>query len=899
MKNLGKISLMLLSTLAIMPQMRAQLQVNDLRVEHMINPAVVDAAAPRFSWVNNAKNKEVRGQRQTAYQIVVASSMQNLNAGRYDVWDSKKKTSSNSLYIAYGGRALQSGADYYWRVRTWDVGGKPSAWSAAATWGMGLKAVDWKAKWIGADESEKAAPLLRKTFSVDKKIRHAKAFICGLGFFEMYVNGKRVGDDYLVPNLTNYTKREGLDKAGLALDDNFRDYRTLYMVYDVTDYLTSGRNAVGVVLGNGFYNPDKGNAGFFGHPCLLCQIEIEMSDGTKETIVTDGSWVTKPSAIQMNGIYYGEIYNANEETAGWSEAATEENGWKPVNLVQGPKGQLSAQTCPNDKIMEVLHPVSLKQLADGRYEVDFGKEIAGWIHFKGVEGQKGDTLRVNYVCESPQGTQNYIFKGDGRESYAPRFTWFAFSKAVISGVKNLTENQLQAEAVNTDVPISATFHTSNPLFNKINEIWRRSEMDNMHGCISSDCPHRERLPYTGDGEAACATVMLNFDAAAFYQKWIRDVRDTQNKETGYVPNSAPWQPGCGGGVAWGAAMNVMPWEYYQQYGDKKMLEDSYFAMKEQVRYMLTWLTPDGIMFQKKTNVNSTAPNYWFNLGDWCPPYGLPKDELVHTFYLWLCADYTAKAAKVLGNKADEAHYSALANQVRQAFDNHFYDSANKTYGDFGGNVFALMMGVPAEKKNDVVASLRKEIVETHGGHINTGFLATKYFFEVLTDNGLNDVAYAAMNKTDFPSFGHWIEQGATTTWEQWDGGNSHNHPMFGGGLTWFYRRLAGVNTDENQVGYRHIIFRPAPVANLDSVSYALQTPYGKTVSEVIQQGGKTQIHVTVPVGSSATLYLPTAQTTTIKESGVALTKARGVKLNGVVNGKTRVELQQGNYQFTF
>jgi alpha-L-rhamnosidase len=764
---------------------------------------------------------------------------------------------------------------------------------------MGLKASEWKAKWIGADPQEAAAPLLRKTFTINKKIRKAKAFICGLGFFELYMNGKRVGNDYLVPNLSNYTKREGLDKGGLALDDNFRAYRTLYMAYDVTDYLLSGRNAVGVILGNGFYQPDKSNAGFFGHPCLLCQIEMEMTDGSKQTIVTDDSWLTKPSAIHMNGIYYGEIYNANDETNNWSTSSLKEDGWKPANLVEGPKGQLTAQTSPSDKIMEILHPISLNKLADGHYEVDFGKEIAGWIHFKNITGQKGDTLRVNYVCESPQGTQNYVFKGEKQESYAPRFTWFAFSKAIISGVKDLTANQLQAEAVNTDVPISSYFHTSNSLFNKINTIWRRSQMDNMHGCVASDCPHRERLPYTGDGEAACATVMLNFDAASFYQKWIRDVRDAQNKETGYVPNSAPWQPGCGGGVPWGAAMNVMPWEYYLQYGDKKLLQDSYFAMKEQVRYMLTWLTPDGIMFQKKTNVNSTTPNYWFNLGDWCPPYGLPKDELVHTFYLWLCSDYTAKAAKALGNKADETYYETLAEKVRQAFNKHFYDNEAKTYGDFGSNIFALKMGVPEEKKNDVIASLKKEIMESHQGHINTGFLGTKYFFEVLTDNGLNDVAYTAMNKTDFPSYGHWIAQGATTTWEQWDGGNSHNHPMFGSGLTWFYRRLAGVNVDENEPGYRHIIFRPEPVAQLDSVDYSLQTPYGKVASEVLQHQGQTQINVTVPVGSYATLYLPTKKIATITESGTTLAKAKCVKLIGNKNGKTCVQLQQGSFHFSF
>ena len=884
-----------------LPVSLAQLKVTGLKVEHMVAPTTVDAEQPRLSWINETLNKRSRGCRQTAYQIVVASSMKNLRAGRYDIWDSGKRRSSESNLITYGGKALKSGADYYWRVRTWDQAGKVSAWSEASKWGMGLLSrSDWKGRWISSDQNNGGAPLLRKGFKIRGKVKQAKVFICGLGFFELYLNGKRVGDDYLVPNLSNYTKRKHLTDPSVALklSDNFRAYRVLYMSYDVTSQLQNGENAMGVILGNGFYNPDKAIAGYYGHPCLLLQTEITYENGTKQLVVSDDSWLTKPSAIKYNGVYQGEIYDASSETSGWASVSCSEEGWKSVQTVDGPIGVLTAQTSPGDKITEVLSPVKLKKLDDGKYEVDFGKEIAGWIRFKNIQGQRGDTLRVNYVCESPQGTQQYIYKGNAEESYAPRFTWFVFSKAVISGVKNLTESQLQAEAVNTDVKLSAEFSTSNPLFNKINEIWRRSQIDNMHGCIASDCPHRERLPYTGDGQAACATVMCNFDAAAFYQKWIRDMRDAQDKDTGYEPNSAPWQPGCGGGVAWGAAMNLMPWEYYVQYGDRKMLEDCYYAMKEQIRWMLTWLQPDGTIFQKRTNVDSSEPNYWFNLGDWCPPYGLPKDDLVHTFYLWQCADFTARAAQVLRHSVEETEYRDLADRTKKAFNDKYYDAAGKTYGDFGSNIYALVMGVPADRKADVVNSLKKEIVETHGGHINTGFLATKYFFETLTKNGLDEVAYNAMNKKDFPSFGHWIEQGATTTWEQFDGQNSRNHPMFGSGLTWFYRCLAGINADEKEPGFRHIVIRPTFSQQLDSVYYAYDTPYGKVVSDISCTQKAKRIRLTIPVGSYATLYLPVSDSKAITESGKALRQAKGVSV--LQNGEqTVLKLLQGTYDFVF
>ncbi len=834
----------------------AQLKVESLRVEHMSNPSTLDVPHPRISWVNTPSSLTAKGEGQSAYQIQVATTEKALKKGNCDAWDTGKRVNDSSYLIPYEGSPLQSGKDYWFRVRVWDLNDKVSKWSAPSHWGMGLLSdTDWKAMWIGSPY-DVTAPLLRKTFHVSKRIKQAKMFISGLGYFELYMNGNRIGNDYLVPNFTNYTSRPGIKTAGIALDDDFRDYRVLYLSYDVTSELQQGKNAIGVILGNGFYDCVYRWVCTFGKPCLLCQLKIVYNDGSEEYIVSDTSWKVKPSAILKNGPYIGELYDANYETPSWATAQCNDALWMSSVLAEKPDGKMSAQSSPSDKITEVLKPVSLKKMNTGVYEVDFGKEISGWIRVNGVKAQKGDTMDIKYICESPLGIHRYVFKDSSPVTYAPRFTWYVFSKAIIKGIDSLDASQLTAEAVNTDVPLNAEFHSSNTLLNRIVEIWQRSQIDNMHGCIASDCPHRERSPYTGDGQIACDMVMSNFDAAAFYQKWIRDMRDVQNVKTGYVPNGAPWQPGCGGGVAWGAAMSVMPWTFYLHYADRNMLEDCYLPMKMQTDQMFSWLTPDSTMLQQMSNPGSDTPNKWFNLGDWAPAYDLPSHELVHTFFMWLCLDYTARTARVLNKNADAIHYQALANSIKKAFHNKFYNHTQKTYGDYGSNIYALRMGLPEERRLDVINTLWQEIMVKYKGHINTGFVAARFFFEVLAENGMADVAYTVMNKTDFPSFGHWIAQGATVTWEQWNGKDSRNHPMFGGGLVWLYRYLTGLQIDENNPGYKHFIIKPILVNGLNNVSYSVKSPYGIVSSTVSHNDYEVNIDVVVPVGSTAKVIMP-------------------------------------------
>jgi alpha-L-rhamnosidase len=880
----------------------------ELTCEYLKNPSVVDVLQPRLAWINIAEKGE-RGQTQTAYQIRVATSKKLL--GKPDLWDSENVLGGENNRIKYAGKPLQSRTECWWQVRVWDKDGKASAWSEPAFWRMGLlSSSEWKAKWIGApwdgeqhfvrpdypgqkfDDFGSAAPMLRKSFRIEKQVKSAVAYMTGLGYFEFYVNGHKAGDDVLVPNITNYGKRPLLGQMSINVKDNFKEYKVMYLAYDVTSLLSKGENALGAILGNGFYNPRMFWCEGYGTPRFIGQMHISYTDGSEEIVASDESWKASKSPILKNMVYYGETYDARLEQPDWCKPTFKAEGWEPAAIKKAPYGKLVAQTSPSDKVMEQLQPLKIEKLANGNFKVDFGKEISGWVRLKNVSAPAGHQIDISFNSNLYSGDNTYIFSGKGLENYAPRFNWFVFSGVEIKNWHGeLKPENIVAESVHTDVPVSSVFETSNPLFNRINEIWRTSQQDNMHGAIASDCPHRERNGYTGDGQVACVTVMHNFDAKAFYQKWIADMLGAQDKTTGYVPNGAPWQPGCGGGVAWGAAICIMPWEFYLHTGAKDMLTDNYEGMKEYIRYMQTWVDKEGIMFSQRTG-NDGQILKWFNLGEWVTPGDLPADEMVHTFYFWRCADLTAQTAKVLGNSDDAKKYADLAEQTRKAFWKRFYDEKTGSYGKSGGNIFALKMGVPADQYPKVVSALKADI-KANKGHLDTGIFGTQFFFEVLSENGMYDLAYEAMNKKDEPGYGRWLELGSTTTREQWNEDGSYNHPMFGGGLVWFYRKLAGINADPEKPGYKHIVFRPQPVADLSYVKYYNQTVYGEAGIEWKKENGTFTAKLSVPVGCEATVYIPLLDGGIVNEEG----NDDGVKfIEDEANYKI-FSVKSGHYQF--
>lgn len=862
----------------------------NLVCEYLVNPQAVDVSSPRLEWVDALVDADARGVTRTAYQIEAASSRQALLQGKADLWDSGKVEDSQSLRIAYGGLPLEAGKECWWRVKVWDQNNQASDWSEPAVWVAGLPEKEWKAQWIGVpwqgetaldemeDKTPPPAPLLRKTFQVEKGLKSARIWISGLGYYELRLNGQKVGDEVLVPNQTNYDRRNGLMERPIPVPDHFTGYKVMYLSYDVTQSLAQGENALGVILGNGFYNAEQNWVKGYGSPRLLLQMQLEYEDGRKETIVSDPSWKVSRSAIVSDMIYQGEHYDARLEQPGWDTASFDDSKWEQAIIRKTPYGRLVAQNGPSDRVMERLQPQKIDKLGEGHYRIDFGEEISGWLRLNDVEGPAGQRIDIRYICESTMGSNSYTLKGEGKENYATRFTWYVFRKVEVKGWPGeLKPEQVVAEAVYSDVKRVGFFESGNELINTIDRIWRRSMTDNMHGSVASDCPHRERSAYTGDGQVVCDMVMETYDVRAFYNKWLADIREAQNPETGYVPNGAPWQPGCGGGPAWGAAINIMSWSYYQHYGDKELLTESYPQMLAQLKFMSQYVDQDGVMYMKDASE-------WKMLGDWCAPTKLPAADMVHSYFYWLCNTLTAKAAYALGKTDDARQLEAEAERTRQGFMKRFWNEETGSYGPYGGNVFALSMGVDKERLGQVRKALR-QVIEEADGHLDTGIFGTRLLFEILADHGMIDLAYQIINKRTQPSFGWWIEQGATTTWEAWSGVNSRNHPMFGGSLVWLQRILAGVRMNESAPAYSHIVVKPVIPEGLDHASYRIETVKGLVSNSWKRnKDGRFEMTTIVPVGSTAKVYLPDGVATSWTESGRPVSD-------------TVVELPSGTYRF--
>jgi len=717
----------------------------------------------------------------------------------------------------------------------------------------------WTSGWISHPDAE--SPVLRKDINVENRISNATLKVCGLGFYEFFIDSEKVGDAVLAPNETAYSRRGAkINTGAIPMDDSrFRGCHVCYNTFDVTKALSrKGAHRLEAILGNGFYNTDANRfVSSYGKPCFSCSLEITYKDGKKETIVSDTSWKARRSPIVQNDLFLGETFDAR--------IAKADEPWVDAVFVKGPEGEMVPQIGPADRVVKTFKPTSITKLSDGKWEVKFPEYFSGWIRLNDFTLSLGKEIVIEFPVETAgNGEMRYIGDGSFCKTYAPRFSWYMIDKAIVSGWEGeLTAANITGEMVHTDVASALEFKCSDQLINDIQQMWRRTEMCNMHLSVATDCPHREKGPYTGDGQVSCVTVMHNFATKDFYRQWMMNLRDCQDVKTGYVPNGAPWHPGCGGGAAWGAAMNIFPWEHYVHFGDKQTLAENFEAMKMQVDFMTSWKRPDGTILIQMPSAD--APNYWMNLGEWCPPYGLVGERLVHTWYSWRCADYTAKAALALGRTDDAARYGKIRDEIASAFNESFWDESKQTYcceggttasdnygtGDGGGygdgaNIYALALGVPADRLEKVRATVRKEL-ELNNGHFNTGIYGSSLFFEVLCDNGMADEAYIAFTKTDYPSFGKMLVEGPGTMWEQWNGKDSRCHPMYGGSLVWLYRKLAGVEALEP--GYSKVLVRPHPVKGVDWVDFSMDIPAGKiTVNWKKRPDGTLDLKVKAPKG---------------------------------------------------
>ncbi|WP_295122507.1 family 78 glycoside hydrolase catalytic domain [uncultured Chitinophaga sp.] len=873
---------------------QADLKVTNLKCGYLINPIAIESQHPIISWqltsVNFAK-------RQKAYHILAASSISLLDKNIGDLWDSHKVNSSNSTQVIYQGKPLSSRKKVYWKVMVWDEKNVQSDWSSAATWSMGLlNAADWKAKWIGSviDQNPDTAitypaPFFRKDFTVKKEIKQAIVYVSGLGFYELFINGKKVGDQVLAPAVSNYDKRQ-LKNLLYPYDDQSTQ-RVYYNTFDITSSIIPQNNALGIILGDGWYNQrDRTVEGkmWYDVPKLIFQMEITYTDGTSDLIVSDNKWKTSNGPLLKSGIFTGEKYDARSELGAWNKPAYDDSKWKYSIIAKPPTGPLHSQTAPFDKVLRTLTPVFDGRVKDSVYQYHLDETVAGWAALR-VKGKAGSEIKIRYISEEGEDYgqyDHYILKGDGIEIWEPKFTWHAFRKIeVYSKDVVLDSESIKVKDVHTDVALNGSFECSNFFMNKINTAYLTTQKANFHGSISSDCPHRERLGYTGDGQVAMESALLSFDMPQFYNKWLIDIDDARNHKTGFVTHSAPFGGG-GGGPAWGSAYVIMPWLYYTYYNDTTILKQHYVGMKQWVAYLKTRTNENGLIIKEE-------PDGWC-LGDWCTPSDIQLPEpLVNTAYFYYVTDLMTRVARILGESGDESEFSSLAQKIKIDFNKAYYNASTKTYweGRQGADVFALAFGlVPKAKYGAVFNSLINHLAKLDY-HFDTGILATPLLLKVLSENDRDDIAYKIMNQKDKPGFGYLLDGKNSTLWEEWAGGGSHSHPMFGSVIEWLYSGIAGIKQDTAGAGIKHFIIKPNPVGDLTYCKSSYNSLFGIVRSEwKIGEGGNLEILIEIPANTSATFVLPGELMKLVDNSGKSIPTKK-------VNNKYEAQFASGVYHF--
>ena len=857
-----------------MTHSQISLTIAGLRCEHVVDPLGVQRAEPLLAWELRSRQ---RGARPLAFRILAASSLKDLNADHGDLWDSGKVLCAQQQALAEIRKPV-SRQRVHWKAMAWDENDRPSAWSKPAYFEYGiLHAAEWAGEWIGAGETE-AAPCLRREFNVGAGLTKARAYFSGLGYGELYLNGSRVGDAKLSPGWTDYDAREYRDLY-YPYQDKARK-RVLYLAWDVTALVAPGRNAVGCILGNGMHNQrTRINEGrmAYGPPRMLLNLVLEYADGRREVVCSDPTWKWAKGPIRLNQMFLGERYDARLELPeAWTRRDFDDAPWQTVIPAPRPAGELHAQLYPPDRVIASLPPVAQNEPGAGIFVLDFGRVISGWLKIRvcGRAGQKvmlrfseelnvdgtldfrsaGATSRT--VTGEPQiQTDEYILSGCGVETYEPRFVWHAFRYAEISGWPDgAPENgAIIAQIVHMDVPPTGEFASSNPLFAQINEAFRATQLANWHSGVISDCPHRERLGYTGDGQIACEAALWNFQAASAYAKWIDDLFDAQNQESGFVPHTAPFYGG-GGGYGWGAACIIMPWMFAKFYGDPRVLSDHFQRMTLWMDYIERHCDERGI-------VTSEEPESWC-LGDWSFPIA-PSDhtggpvprELVNTFYFGHCARLMAEIAGLLGRTEEARAYGAKLEKIRTDFHRAFYDVERGCYaeGRGGANAFALALGaVPAQEAARVQASLLE-----HSKAFDTGIFGTPILLDALMEHGGAAQAYALMAGREFPSLGYMLASGATTLWESWSKEvGSHCHPMFGSVCAWFYRRVVGLEQAANSFGFEELLWRPWATDEITSARMTFHSPKGMIALDWQRDAQGLTARAELPPGTKMKIEFP-------------------------------------------
>ena len=920
MKFKNVLILLMLTQVASLAQVVKQSQVPfpfEIRCEYTDNPLGLETQRPRFSWILTSSQ---RGQMQTAYQILVASSPENLSQGKGDKWDSKKLASDQSVTVVYQGKELKSGEKCWWKVRVWDKNGKAGAFSEPATFEMGLlKQSDWRGQWIGADSSI-SSPLLRREFAISGSIKRAKAYISGLGWNEFYINGKKVSDHVLDPATSYYNNDQPFELGT----------RVLYVTHDVTEYLQKGQNALGVMLGNGWYSNDEGVLGkeligrqsFGKTPILRLQMEIEYTDGRVESIVSEDKWKVSDGPIRANEICLGEDYDARLEMTGWNSPGYNDSKWVNAGVVTPPSGKMVAQILPAVKVIKNMKPIKITEIEKGVYIYDFGQHFSGWTQLN-VEGSEGTKVKMRYAGilyddgrldtrnqRVATQTDTYTLNGKGTEVWEPRFTLHGFRYVEVTGFPGTpTLKNLEGRFVYNAVETSGSFESSNKLINQIhsNVLW--TFKSSLQGIPQDAAERSERVAWLGDTGFNLEDYLFVLNTASFWSKWLDDIKDSQ-KTDGDLPVVSPlhWRKTYYMWPTWKSTYPLVAWYLYQYYGDERVLETHYdgivklmeFLVKQADNYIISKDLGDHMEPDRAAGYSNFAPKR-------TPP------EITATGFYYFDAWILAQAAKVLGKTEDYKRYSLLAENIKKAYNEKFLNKETNQYstGSQTSNAMSLQLGlVPKERKKAVLANLVDDIMIKNEGHLSTGILGTNALEQVLGKLGRADVMFKIATQTTYPSWGYTISKGATTVWEAFEIESkkpytvSLNMKMFGSTEIFFFRDLAGIGRGD--IGFKQIIIRPCIVGDLTYAKASLKTVRGVIAVDWKVADRLLDMQVTLPTNSKGKVSVPKMQlkNVTIKESGNTLWKdglyvgkVLGISSGSETEDYVTFDVGSGNYLF--
>jgi alpha-L-rhamnosidase len=942
--------------------------VKNLRCEYLVSPIGVDAMIPRLSW---EMNSEKRGDLQRSYQIIVSSSPENLGKNLGDIWDTGKIESDQSIQVEYHGKPLISGITYYWKVRIYDMNGVASEWSKPTFWSMGLLSkADWSnARWIAFKDEEQwkkewknhksseldnlkpmewpntswpwltgkdstiftlyemsnpkydPSPLFRKEFPVTKKVKSAHLYICGLGYYEAFLNGKKVGDHLLDPAWTNY------------------EQLSCYVTYDVTKQIRQGENAIGVMLGRGQYNPlcndiwGLSKSAWVDQPKLIAKLLIDYTEGTQATVITDSSWKTSGGPIVYDDTRQGELYDARLEKKGWDSAGFKENNWRNASEVSG-NARLESQMMPPVRCFSPLLPVKTFKKGSRKTAYDIGKNIAGWARIK-VHGKSGAKVLVEY-CETPSDSElvhnlppsrfkynikdkdyasfydkgvnvrqqnGYVLKGEGKETFECHFSYKGFQFIRITTDDGVDVDEVEGIPVHTDVEIAGNFSCSNRLINLIQQNSVNSLLNNYQS-IATDCPHREKQGWTADNYLSAEAAMFNFNMASFSSKWITDLAGTQSDEGGLCTVAPSTNYSKNASTVWPAAIVFIPWNLYGFYDDTRVMEKNYqimtrFAKSSLLRQVIgkpeiindvlsDWLAP--VLPLTDTARNNTM----------APPEGM---TLYGTASQYLIVRRLSEISKILGKLVEAQKMNDWDKRIAINFNHEFFNSETSIYqGDKpaeyrqSANIVPLEYGLVEQAKKEQVLNNLIQDIHAKDDHLNTGFLGTSALMNFLPETN-PELTYQIVTQKSYPGWGYMVEQEANSMWEGWDGCDSRNHTPFCLISAYFYKYLAGIQIDQEAPGFKHFIINPSVVGDLTFVNAWHDCLYGRIKSSWKRENGQLTLVVSVPVNTTATIYVPAKSASEVTESGKPANQAAGVEFLRVENGKAIFKVQSGNYSF--